>query len=144
MKRCGLDRRVAIITNSIKKAKNPKTFSEVKELRSDDLDEMPRIFQRTHEALKRYATNRDLKARWIFLSFRWKVVGRNFCVKIKHSLVAVVRESISNLRYGEYVLPKRGLLDTSNLRLFLEEVTAEKNGSLGGGELGMGRVQRKK
>lgn len=109
MKRCGLDRRVAIITNSMKKAKNPKTFGKVKELRSDDLDEMPRIFQRTHEALKRYATNRDLKARWIFLLFRWKVVGRNFCVKIKHSLVAVVRESISNFRYGGICFTKEGI-----------------------------------
>lgn len=66
MRHSGLGRSIVIITNGIKKTKNPKTLSKVKELRSDGLDEMPRILQRTHKTLKRYATNRDLKASWIF------------------------------------------------------------------------------
>ena len=36
-----------LIEEQYRKTKNPKTLSEVKELRSGDLDEMPRILQRT-------------------------------------------------------------------------------------------------
>lgn len=44
---------------------------------------MPRIFQRTHEALKRYATNRDLKARWIFFIVPMESGRKEFLCKNK-------------------------------------------------------------